>query len=103
MNSIAIWFYLCVDIVSAVPSFEVNFKSPVTWSSENWMIFKGSIPTLKEFTSCHWENKEFTSTKTSPIWEFCWKTPKNENELSCITIFSAGLPITKAKTLLSPL
>lgn len=97
MNCIAICLYLCIEIVTAVPSFEVNFKSPVTWSSKNWMIFKGSIPTLKEFTNCHWENKEFTSTKTSPIWEFCWQTSPKKIDLSCITIFSAGLPITKTK------
>ena len=98
MKSLVIWIYVGLNIVSAFSSFEVNFKSPVTWSPDNWMKFKGSLPTLKEFTSCHWENKEYTSTKTSPIWEFCWKPQITRDELSCVAIFSAGLPITKSKT-----
>ena len=98
-TTLAILLIAFIKIASTSHSFEVNFKSPITWSANNRIEFIGSIPRLEEFTSCHWENKEFTSTKTSPIWEYCWKSPRDGEMLisSCIAIFSAGLPITASK------
>ena len=81
-------------------SFEVNFKSPVTWTPNKSMEFKGPIPQLKEFTSCHWEKKIFTSTKTSPAWNYCTCSSlvKDTESLSCISIYSAGVPNTASKS-----
>merc|ERR1712018_750884 len=53
---------------------------------------------MKEFTTCHWEKKMYTSTKTSPGWKYCTVVRNQKKSVGCIGIHSAGLPITSSKS-----
>ena len=87
----------------AVESFVVDFESPLVWSLEKSMSYKNSISQMNDFTSCHWEKKMYTSTKTSPAWQYCTilnpdDVGNNKKEdLSCVGLHSGDLPVSSTK------
>ena len=86
-----------VKLSKSYQSFEVNFESPVEWSPEKSMEFKGPIPQLQEFTSCHWEKKFYRSKKISQIWKYCGLLSGTEDNLFCIGTYSSGIPVVASK------
>ena len=84
---ILLWYLKCV---LAEESFEITFQSSGKWSANEWVEFRGYIPPLKEFTTCHWEKLSFFGTKSSHIWSYCFVQSRNETGISCVQLYSQG-------------
>ena len=57
-------------------------KSGLTSSSE-WAEYRGDIPHLAAFTSCHWEKLQYFNSKYHYVWNYC-TIQTSEDKISCI-------------------
>ena len=65
--------------------FQVN--NVETYSTEEWVEFKGKIPHMNSFTACHWERLRFFSVRDSCPWAFCYKTKNIESDHHCTQLW----------------
>ena len=100
---LTLFIFISAKFSLALESFVIDFESPSKWSLEKSITYKNTIPQLDEFTSCHWEKKMYTSTRTSPAWQYCFVqdptkvSNPNKNDLSCIGLHSGDLPVSSTK------
>ena len=76
--------------ISTGKSFEMLFQSSSYWSANEMAEFKGPIPTLTEFTICHWEKLAYLSERNSNIWSYCYQNGKEQAKMNCIQVYSMG-------------
>ena len=76
--------------VSTQKSFKVDFQSSGVWSKDNTLAFKGKIPRLKEFTSCHWELDTYFSSELTNIWSYCFSEVMAHGNMKCIHFYHRG-------------
>ena len=79
----------CYD-PSAAASFEMVFQNSSHWSKNALAEFKAPIPTLNEFTSCHWEKVSYFAARSSTIWSYCYHKKTDKPKLNCIQFYSMG-------------
>ena len=68
-------------------TFIASFQSTGEWSPNEYLEYTGSIPVLKEFTSCHWERTQAFSEKMNTIWAYCQHFSNDDWYLRCIEIY----------------
>ena len=79
----------CVfQAVLARRSFEIRLQESGNWSANEWIEFRGDIPRLKEFTSCHWEKRRYFSRRSDTIWAYCAIPIQRKHEFNCIQLSS---------------
>ena len=71
-------------------SFVVEFQSSGVWSKDEFVTFNGKIPTLKEFTSCHWERDTYFAISSTNIWSYCYHEKNGENSMKCAQLYYQG-------------
>ena len=76
--------------ISTGKSFEMLFQSSSQWSSNEMAEFKGQIPTLTEFTICHWEKLAYFAERNNNIWSYCYQNSKEQAKINCIQLYSMG-------------
>ena len=79
---------MIVNIISAEKSFQVRLQNSGQWSPNEWIEFNGTIPSLREFTSCHWEMLKYFSRRCSLIWAYCSIPLQNKTQFNCIQLLS---------------
>lgn len=88
---ICIAYFLCFwHIVLMQKSFKVDFQSSGIWSKDDTLIFKGKIPRLNEFTSCHWELDKYFASELTNIWSYCFSEVKADGNMKCIHFYHQG-------------
>ena len=89
---IFIAYFLCFwPFVLMQKSFKVDFQSSGIWSKDDTLIFKGKIPRLKEFTSCHWELDTYFSSELTNIWSYCYsEVMMADANMKCIHFYHRG-------------
>ena len=60
------------------------------WSSKEWVEYKGEIPRLEEFTSCHWDKIRHFSPDIMTVWSYCTAERKNTAKIKCTQLFYSG-------------
>ena len=78
----------------SLQSFSISFSKPKNWSKEEFVEFKGVIPELKEFTSCHWQKDMYFPEGFSPIWNFCSAETKDNDGFKCFGAYTKGIVST---------
>lgn len=76
--------------VAGSQTFSATFSDPESWSREEFVEFKGIIPELKEFTSCHWQKDLYFPEDFSPIWEFCSSDKMNNDGYKCVGVYTTA-------------
>ena len=71
-------------------SFILDFQSSGVWSKDEFAKFNGKIPTLKEFTSCHWERDTYFAISSTNIWSYCYHEINGENNMKCVQLYYQG-------------
>ena len=71
-------------------SFIVDLQSSGTWSKDEELKFNGNIPTLTEFTSCHWERDTYFAIKNTNIWSYCFHGINDKNDMKCVQLYYQG-------------
>ena len=80
--------HVACEFVEATESFEIIFNEDGKWSPKAIAEYRGDIPTMTEFTACHWEKLKYFGTRSNAIWAYC-KTNASEDILpSCIQLYS---------------
>ena len=80
---------ICYNMV-VTTSFQVIFQSSSDWSANEFVEFKGSIPTLTTFTSCHWEKLSYFAKRSNTIWSYCYLASNENRNMNCIQLYSMG-------------
>ena len=80
---------ICCNMV-VTTSFQVIFQSSSDWSANEFVEFKGSIPTLTTFTSCHWEKLSYFAKRSNTIWSYCYLASNENRNMNCIQLYSMG-------------
>ena len=75
----------------ASDNFIVSFSNPRNWSKEEWVEFTGNIPSLKEFTTCHWEKLMYFPENFTPVWSFCVQMSVENKDIKCVGVFSKAI------------
>ena len=83
------FFSLCSD-PSAATSFEMIFQNSPHSFKNDFAEFKGPIPNLTEFTSCHWEKLSYLAARSNTIWSYCHHERVDRPSLNCIQLYSMG-------------
>ena len=83
------FFSLCSD-PSAATSFEMVFQNSPHSFKNDFAEFKGPIPNLTEFTSCHWEKLSYLAARSNTIWSYCYHERVDRPSLNCIQLYSMG-------------
>ena len=88
-------FLVIVVMLSSVSAngntFKVSFQYDGSWSSDEWVKYRGAIPPLEEFTVCHWERLRYFSTSDTTVWSYCSTISKSNAPLKCIGLYSTGI------------
>ena len=78
-------------ITASDKSFKVSFQYDGTWSRNEWVEYKGTIPRLEEFTVCHWERLHYFSSSQTVAWSYCSILSKRDDPLKCIGLYFTGI------------
>ena len=81
---------LLLPFVLMQKSFRVDFQSSGIWSKDETLIFNGKIPTLKEFTSCHWEKNTYFAKDITNVWSYCFSESIGEQNKKCVQLHHEG-------------
>ena len=88
-------FWAAVNILprteAAGKGFKVSFQYDGSWSSDEWVEYRGNIPKLKEFTVCHWERLHYISTSDTQAWSYCIILSEHNAPFKCIGVYSTGV------------
>ena len=81
------FFVLLLFTVNSTHSrtFSISLQSKDKLSLDTWAIYKGDIPSLKEFTVCHWNKVSYFSSAIDTIWNYCY-TKTKDSKLWCLTM-----------------
>ena len=71
-------------------SFMVDLQSSGVWSKDEELKFKGNIPMLTEFTSCHWEKDTYFAIANTNIWSYCFHEINDEKDMKCVQLYYHG-------------
>ena len=71
-------------------SFEIQLQQSGYWSPDEWIEYKGTIPQLTEFTTCHWEKLRYFARINSLIWAYCFILSEDNTQFNCVQLFSSG-------------
>ena len=55
IESTTVFLLSCSARVDGYSGFIASFQSTGTINTEEWILLKGDMPRLEEFTTCHWE------------------------------------------------
>ena len=66
-------------------TFSISLQSKNNLSLDTWANYKGDIPSLKEFTVCHWNKVSYFSSAIDTIWNYCYTRTK-DSTLWCLTM-----------------
>ena len=91
--------YLTSELTKAVAYFEVIFQESGKWSPRQIAEYKGHIPSIPEFTACHWEKMQYFATRSNTIWSYCKVYSTNDKILTCIQLYSYGLESTAYRSI----
>ena len=81
------------------PSFLISFQTNGGRSTNEWVEVIKPIPTLKEFTACHWEKIRFMSSDIVSVWAYCIAYRNQLNDINCTQLYSKRTPETNFKQL----
>ena len=98
-NILYIILHLTSDVTNASKHFEVIFQENNKWSNTAIAEYEGQIPTILEFTACHWEKLQYFATRSNAIWSYCTKYSSKDETLSCLQLYSYGLDSTAYRSL----
>ena len=79
--------------------FEVVFQEGGKWSPEALVEYQGHIPSISEFTTCHWEKLQYFGTRENAIWAYCKINSARDKKLDCIQLYSRGLRATAYRSI----
>ena len=85
-------YFIIFPDSSTSTSFEILFQSSPQWSANEMVEYKGTIPTLTEFSSCHWEKLTHFAARSSAIWSYCYHGNEKKVTMSCLQLYSMGDP-----------
>ena len=74
-------------IVESLKILKFQSRTGSSYSTKEWAQFKGKIPGLKSFTSCHWEKLRFFSTPDTPLRSFCYKNQDIFSDFHCTQLW----------------
>ena len=80
--------HVACEFVEATEFFEIIFNEDGKWSPEAIAEYRGDIPTMTEFTACHWEKLKYFGTRSNAIWAYCKTNSSEDILLSCIQLYS---------------
>ena len=89
MKNLLIFVFLChlMDINNSEKSFIASFQSSGKWSPNEWMEYKGNIPSFFEFTACHWEKGHYFSGQINTVWSYCLYITKDDPKMKCVEVY----------------
>ena len=64
-------------------SWMASFQTSTEVSIDELIEFEGAIPSMKEFTTCHWEYMRKTSVGMNSIWSYCTVNNETDTEMRC--------------------
>ena len=83
----------CESEESFVVSFQEGIKNIDYHVDNQWMEYTGEIPSIKDFTACHWMNIRYFSKELMPIWSYCMiRDEKERNDTDCLQISFIPVP-----------
>ena len=83
----------CESTESFVVSFQEGIKNIDYHVDNQWMEYTGEIPSIKDFTACHWMNIRYFSKELMPIWSYCMiRDEKERNDTDCLQISFIPVP-----------
>ena len=83
--------------VLATKSFILSFQESGGWSTEEWAKYKGKLPLMKEFTSCHWEKIRFFSADVMTVWSYCTAQNDSGINMTCTNLEVRSNPATAGR------
>ena len=87
------------QMISCSTTFVASFQRNGGLSTKEWIEFNKPIPTLQEFTACHWEKIRFMSSDLMSIWAYCIAERKQFDNMNCTQLYSKKTPETNFQQL----
>ena len=96
---------LCLFLIqfssTIVCNFVADFQSTGELSTDEWMIYNGKFPPLKEFSVCHWEKQRYFPFAETAPWTYCIEKFDNETTLrNCWQVGRTGDSLTANRHIL---
>jgi hypothetical protein len=77
-------------VSEAQKTFIVEFQASGKWSKDEVVKYRGKLPELKEFTSCHWEKDMYLAVDSTNLWAYCFYELKNDTDWKCVQLYYRG-------------
>lgn len=89
MAGILIFLLLCsvLNLTEAEKTFIASFQTSGEWSENEWIEYNRTIPSLAEFTACHWEKVQYFSAQINTVWSYCVYATKDDLKLRCVEVY----------------
>ena len=87
------------QMIASTSAFVASFQRNGQLSTKEWIEFNKPIPTLQEFTACHWEKIRFMSSDLMSIWAYCIAERKQFDNMNCTQLYSKKTPETNFQQL----
>ena len=81
----ALVFHFCLNLAKVSSSKILQFQIGTggSYSTDEWVEFKGKIPHMTSFTACHWEKLRFFNVRETCHWAFCYKNTNATSDIHC--------------------
>ena len=83
-------FCLNYSYVLTASTFVVSFQSSGGWSTNEWVEFENKVPSLEQFTSCHWQKIRYFSSDMITVWAHCVADKIHKQDINCTQLYSSG-------------
>ena len=75
------------DDKSFVVTFQEGIKNIDFHVDDQWLEYTSEIPSIEDFTACHWMKIFYFSKEMMPIWSYCMvQDQEKSNYTDCIKI-----------------
>ena len=87
-------------LVFSTQSFVVSFQDSGDWSTNEWGKYKGEIPELLEFTTCHWQKIRYFSEDIMNVWSYCRTQDPSGRKINCTQLYQRDNPGTAGRQII---